>query len=156
MSRPVDQSRVPATVSRVLGVPLALGLVTALALIDITNGPDTVLAGLMVAGPASASVSASPRGVVAVGAYAVALILAVETPDHLWGDSRLVYFLGTAVVVTLLSAYAAGVRERLATEGRANAAAFEESAARKAAILQSAPGAVITIDHVGKVLEVNP
>jgi len=102
------------TSAGLLGVPLAIALVTVLAAVDVSAGPDTVLAGLMVSGPAIAAVSSRPRGVLLVGGYTVAVILAVATPDRLWGEPALVYFLAAAVFITTISCYTARVRSSLA------------------------------------------
>ncbi len=146
----------PWSVRRLLGVPLALALVTGLAAIDVTAGPGTVLAGLMVVGPAMASIAASARGVLGVGCYTIAVILTLATRDDLWGTVELAYFLGAAVAVTALSGFTASLRERLAVEAVTAAAASQRIAARKTAILTCALDALVTIDGMGKVLEVNP
>ena len=63
-----------------LGVPLAVALMVLIAVLALSVGADTELSGLMVVGPAVAALAAGPRAVVAVGAGAVAGILALAGP----------------------------------------------------------------------------
>jgi PAS domain S-box-containing protein len=111
-----------------LGAPLAIALVSGLAVVDLRNGPETVLAGLMVVGPALAAVWSGPRGVVVVGGYTVALILTIAGPDELWGDPELIYFVAGAALITVVSAYLARMRQALALDASRLAAIVDSSA----------------------------
>jgi PAS domain S-box-containing protein len=111
-----------------LGSPLAIALVSGLAVVDLRNGPETVLAGLMVVGPALAAVWSGPRGVVVVGGYTVALILTIAGPDELWGDPELIYFVAGAALITVVSAYLARMRQALALDASRLAAIVDSSA----------------------------
>jgi PAS domain S-box-containing protein len=111
-----------------LGVPLAVALTVVLAVLDLSVGADTELSGLMVVGPAVAALAAGPRAVVAVGAGAVAAILALAGPDNLWGEAELVYFVAAAVVITGVSAYMSAMREKLTVDASRLAAIVESSA----------------------------
>jgi PAS domain S-box-containing protein len=111
-----------------LGAPLAIALVSGLAVVDLRNGPETVLAGLMVVGPALAAVWIGPRGVVVVGGYTVALILTIAGPDELWGDPELIYFVAGAALITVVSAYLARMRQALALDASRLAAIVDSSA----------------------------
>ena len=79
-------------------------------------------------GPAVAALAAGPRAVVAVGAGAVAAILALAGPDKLWGEAELGYFVAAAVVITAVSAYMAHMREKLTVDASRLAAIVESSA----------------------------
>jgi PAS domain S-box-containing protein len=111
-----------------LGAPLAIALVSGLAVVDLRNGPETVLAGLMVVGPALAAVWSGPRGVVVVGGFTVALILTIAGPDELWGDPELIYFVAGAALITVVSAYLARMRQALALDASRLAAIVDSSA----------------------------
>jgi PAS domain S-box-containing protein len=111
-----------------LGAPLAIALVSGLAVVDLRNGPETVLAGLMVVGPALAAVWSGPRGVVVVGGYTVALILTIAGPDELWGDPELIYFVAGTALITVVSAYLARMRQALALDASRLAAIVDSSA----------------------------
>ncbi len=117
-----------AGMQRWLGAPLALALMAVLAVLDLSVGADTELSGLMVVGPAVAALAAGPRAVVAVGAGAVAAILALAGPDELWGEAELGYFVAAAVVITAVSAYMAHMREKLTVDASRLAAIVESSA----------------------------
>jgi PAS domain S-box-containing protein len=119
---------VPSGARRLLGAPLAAAIVTLLFLVDLGTGPDTVLSGLMVIGPALAAVASRPRAVLAVGGYTVAVMLAVAGPDDLWAESELGYFLAAAVLVTVVSAYSAHLRQELVVDAAQLAAIVESSA----------------------------
>jgi hypothetical protein len=107
-----------AGVQRWLGAPLALGLMAVLVVLDLSVGADTDLSGLIVVGPAVAALVARPRTVVAVGAVAVATILALSGPDELWGKPELGYFVAAAAVITAVSASMAHMREKLTVDSR--------------------------------------
>ncbi len=111
-----------------LGVPLAVALMAVLAVLDLSVGADTELSGLIVVGPAVAALGAGPRAVIAVGAAAVAAILALSGPDNLWGEAELVYFVAAAVVITAVSASMAHMREKLTVDASRLAAIVESSA----------------------------
>ncbi len=98
---------------RLLGVPLAVALVTLIVVVDLAAGAGTVLAGLLVVGPAVAAASAGPRGVVGVGLYALVGIAVVTPLDDLWGTAELPSFVLAVVAVTALSGYAASWRDRV-------------------------------------------
>ncbi|MDQ1604825.1 MAG: two-component system, cell cycle sensor histidine kinase and response regulator CckA [Actinomycetota bacterium] len=100
-------------VQRLLGAPLAAALVTVVAVVDYSVGSDTLLVGLAAAAPAIAALTSGSRSVAAVGAYAVLAILALAGPDHLWhSHAQLAYFLLATIIVTVVSAMAAGTRQR--------------------------------------------
>jgi PAS domain S-box-containing protein len=113
---------------RWLGAPVALGLMAVLVVLDLSVGADTDLSGLIVVGPAVAALVAGPRTVVAVGAVAVATILALGGPDELWGKPELGYFVAAAVVITAVSAYMAHMRDILTVDASRLAAIVESSA----------------------------
>ena len=64
----------------------------------------------------------------AVGAVAVATILVLGIPDELWGKPELGYFVVAAVVITVVSAYMADMREKLTIDASRLAAIVESSA----------------------------
>jgi signal transduction histidine kinase/CheY-like chemotaxis protein len=87
-------------------------VVTALAIIDVSAGPTVVLAGLMTVGPCLAAISGSPRSVVAVGVYSVALLAFLSWPDHLWWTVQQLAFFLALLGVTAISTAAAARRVR--------------------------------------------
>ena len=78
--------RFTAVRRRVPAVALAYAAVTALAFVDAASGKDLVILGTLTAGPGIAAGTGRPRAVIAVGAYALALINIMSwRPDEIWG-----------------------------------------------------------------------
>ena len=84
-------------------VVVAVVTMTALAVLDAAAGPDVVLAGLLAVGPCLAAVSGSPRAVMVVGGYAVALISVLAWwPDRIFATMHHWLYLLATVAVTLV------------------------------------------------------
>jgi signal transduction histidine kinase/CheY-like chemotaxis protein len=106
---------------------LAVLVVTVLAIVDVSAGPDVVIAGVMTVGPCLAAISGRPRTVVAVGAYSVLLLALLSWPDNLWWTTQQLLFLLALLAVTAVSAAAAARRVR--NEQRLRAAEAERARA---------------------------
>jgi signal transduction histidine kinase/ActR/RegA family two-component response regulator len=107
------------------GTLQAVVVVTVLAVVDVSAGRKVVLAGLTTVGPCLAAIAGSPRVVAAVGAYSVALLLALSGPDQLWWTRQQLFVLLALLMVTAVCAWAAarGRRdERLLREAEAESA----------------------------------
>jgi signal transduction histidine kinase/CheY-like chemotaxis protein len=91
---------------------LAIVVVTVLAIVDVSAGPDVVIAGVMTVGPCLAAISGGRRAVIAVGAYSVFLLALLSWPDHLWWTTQQLLFLLALLGVTAVSVAAATRRER--------------------------------------------
>jgi PAS domain S-box-containing protein len=93
-------------------VPIAMVAVlvmTIMAAVDAALGHDLVLVGLLGVGPCLAAASARPRAVLAIGAYALALIATLSWwPDQLWGTGQQLLFLLATAAVTVVSCGLAG------------------------------------------------
>jgi PAS domain S-box-containing protein len=124
---------------QLLGVPLSVGVVLVLALVDVLTGSDTVLVGLLTVGPVLAAVAGSQRQVVGVGVVTVVVQLLLSWPDHLWGGLDQAVFIAATIVMTGLSASAAAGRR--ASEQSAAAAGDQQR--RLAAIVESSDEAII-------------
>jgi hypothetical protein len=91
---------------------LAILVVTVLAIVDVSAGPDVVIAGVMTVGPCLAAISGGPRTVIAVGAYSVTLLALLSWPDHIWWTTHQLLYLLALLGVTAVSVAAATRRER--------------------------------------------
>ena len=98
------------------GALLAVLVVTVLAVVDLGAGPTVVVAGLLTVGPCLAAIAGTPRTVLAVGGYAVLLILALSWPDRMWWTKQQLIYLLALGAVTAVSAVVA--RRRRASEQR--------------------------------------
>ena len=105
------------------GALAAIAVVTVLGLVDLSAGPTVVVAGLLTVGPCLAAITGPPRMVVAVGGYAVLLILALSGPDRIWWTKQQLIYLLALAAVTAISAVAA--QRRRAGEQRVREAEAE-------------------------------
>ncbi len=93
------------------GVLVATLVVSVLALIDLGAGPTTIVAGLLTVGPCLAAITGTPRTVLAVGGYAVLLILALSWADRMWWTRLQGIYVLALAAVTAISAVAAHRRQ---------------------------------------------
>ena len=121
-ARPVPADHHPAPEGW-RGALVAILVVTVLGLVDLSAGPTVIVAGLLTVGPCLAAITAPPRLVVAVGGYAVLLILALSWPDRMWWTKQQLIYLLALGAVTAISAVAA--RRRRASEQRVREAEAE-------------------------------
>jgi signal transduction histidine kinase/CheY-like chemotaxis protein len=123
----------------VSGVKLAVLLVIILAISDAAAGREIVLAPLLTLGPCLAATSGSRRNVVAIGAFALACILLVSWPDHMWNTVPQLLYILAVVGVTAVSAFIAErsqQREAQATLAEERLAGAFESVGIGLALLQ--------------------
>jgi diguanylate cyclase (GGDEF)-like protein/PAS domain S-box-containing protein len=134
-----------------LGSWLAVALVLGLAVTLLDLAIDSVLIGLLVVAPLAACMRATVEqtALVAVSAFALAIVLGL--PNGIFGE---VDHLIRASIVLLVGALSAAIAALRMARERAVAEAHA-SEARRAAILESAPDSVITIDASRRVLEFN-
>lgn len=101
---PIIASDVASAQNRILGgVRIALVTVNALALYDVLSGPKVQLAGLLTVGPCLAATSGTRRAVVAIGGYAVLMILLLSWPDRIWWTRTQLLDLLAVAAVTAVS-----------------------------------------------------
>lgn len=62
----------------------ALVLVTTIALADTIIGPHFILIGLLITGPALATLSLQPRSIATISAWSVTVAVALGAPDRIW------------------------------------------------------------------------
>jgi signal transduction histidine kinase/CheY-like chemotaxis protein len=97
---------------RLGGTQIAALAVTVLAIVDVSAGSTVALAGVMTVGPCLAAISGSPRSVMLIGAYSVALLGLLSWPDHLWWTTQQLLYLLALLAVTAVSLAGATRRQR--------------------------------------------
>lgn len=98
--------------ARLNGTFVAVLVVTVLALVDAIAGPTLVVAALLTVGPCLAAITGTPRTVLAVGGFTVALTLLLSWPDDLWWTTQQLVGLLALASVTAISVVAADRRRR--------------------------------------------
>jgi GAF domain-containing protein len=104
-----------------LWLALIVSGLTAVAVIDIADDSRTVPLVLLVFGPLAASLLSSRRVTAAVGAYTVALTIAIGAADGFFLSERHVILLGAVIVAAILATFVASMRSRLEAEQRRTA-----------------------------------
>ena len=104
-----------------LWLALIVSGLTAVAVIDIADDSRTVPLVLLVFGPLAASLLSSRRVTAAVGAYTVALTIAIGASDGFFLSERHVILLGAVIVAAILATFVASMRSRLEAEQRRTA-----------------------------------
>ena len=104
-----------------LWLALILGALTAVAVIDIADHSRTLPLVLLAFGPLAASLLSSRRITAAVGAYTVALTIAIGAADGFFLAERHVILLGAVIVAAILATFVASMRSRLEAEQRRTA-----------------------------------
>ncbi|WIM99316.1 PAS domain S-box protein [Actinoplanes oblitus] len=83
-------------------VMVSMATVTVLAIISAAAPPQKLMFGMVALGPALAAASASPRGVLAVGGYAMALAVAISSWQGLFGSVDQLARLAVVLAATAL------------------------------------------------------
>jgi two-component system, cell cycle sensor histidine kinase and response regulator CckA len=137
---------------RVPAVAIAFAIVTALAAVDATSGPDTVILGTLTAGPGIAAAAGRPRRVVAVGAYALALITVLcWRPDRIWGTDRHLLF---SLVAVGMTAIGVGIAVQIRAAQRALVLA-ENHWRTLAAVVTHSDDAIVAVSLEGRLTAFN-
>jgi PAS domain S-box-containing protein len=94
----------PSTATRSRSLPLALGLIVAVALADVVVGSGVVLIPLLVVGPLLAAARCTPIETATVAGLAAAAAVALAARDDVLGDSQ-----GLTAIVAVVAGGALGV-----------------------------------------------
>lgn len=117
--RPSPVARYAVRRHRTLGsrstLSVAVGTVTALAVLDAVTGPRLVVIGLLAVGPCLAAMAARPGAVAAVGLYALVLTTILAWgPDQIGGSAHALLYMVATVAITAISVTMAAHRCRMA------------------------------------------
>ena len=87
---------------------LALAISTTIAAADAVLGHHVILIGLLIIGPCCALLTGRWIHTAIVGAWAIALAVALGVPDRMWGSwTHLAFLAAVAIVATVTTASAA-------------------------------------------------
>lgn len=127
-------------------------LALAVAGIDLTTESAVGIGFLGLAPLLTAALSGSVRETVWMTAIIVGLAIALGVPDDVFGEGVHVGLVLGELFAGLIAMYIA----RLRTRAGRSAAALSALDARKSAMLEAVVDSVVTIDHRGRVVELNP
>jgi hypothetical protein len=91
---------------------VAVGYVTAIAVVDGLLGARLILTGLLVVGPVLAAVSGRPRATVVVSAAAIALAVALGAPDEIWMTAEHAIWIGVVSIVAIITVVVLAIVKR--------------------------------------------
>ena len=152
MWRSPEQVGRAAVRRRVSNVLLAFVTVTAFAAIDVMSSKEFIILGTFVAGPGIAAGAGRPRAVIAVGAYALALLNVLAWwPDEIWGSRRHVVF---NVAVLAITGLGVGIATQIRTIETTGALA-EKHWRTLAAVVEHSEDAIVATDLRGRLTAFN-
>jgi hypothetical protein len=109
----------PPSESLIVGWPiiriwwLAFAICTAIAAADAILGHHVILIGVLILGPCCGLLTGRWIHTATVGAWAVALAVALGVPDRIWGTSTHLAFLAAVASVAIVGAASAALIERV-------------------------------------------
>jgi hypothetical protein len=92
---------------------LAFAISTAIAVADAVLGHHVILIGLLIVGPCCGLFTGRWIYTATVGAWAVAVAVALGIPDRIWGSWTHLAFLAAVAIVAMVSTASAAVIERV-------------------------------------------
>jgi hypothetical protein len=92
---------------------LAFAISTAIAAADAILGHHVILIGLLIVGPCCGLLTGRWIHTATVGAWTVALAVALGVPDRIWGSWTHLAFLAAVTIVAVVSAASAALIERV-------------------------------------------
>ena len=92
---------------------LAFAISTAIAAAAAILGHHVILIGLLIVGPCCGLLTGRWIHTATVGAWTVALAVALGVPDRIWGSWTHLAFLGAVTIVAVVSAASAALIERV-------------------------------------------